>query len=981
MAAPLAGKRAALTAKGRTATEARMSWPSPHDRRGRVERGATGLLGRESALEAIETALEHAGQRVGQALLIEGHAGLGKTRLHEAALDKARQRQFRVLRAAGAELERIIAFGVAAQLLTAQLNELSERRRKIVREGLPPRLRTLVGAPDEAEESGEGGDLAVVHGVFTMIASDKRPALIAIDDLQWCDAASLEFVLYVLHRLDELPVAVVLTGRTARGEEGSEVLDRIASHPRMRIETLSPLERDDVAQLASRELRERADASVIDACARATAGNPFYLRELLHALREADELDTPALARRALSLAPDAVIRSLRVRVGRLGRPAAALARAVVMLGDDVPLRHAASLADLDLSFASAAADALASVEILLPRDPLRFVHPLVRHAIAQDIPAAEFATGHFRAARLLHAEGAGPERVAAHLLLSHARRDGWVVEQLQAAAREARSRGVPQAAVRYLRRALEEPPPHDGHVELLAELGAAEAAAGLSEAAEHFQQAIAACGDPRRRAELALQHGRALDSQGRHELAARSYDAGLAELSAAPSDPEELELHDQLQADFVATATVVPALQAEALERSADLVGRAAAGPETQGQRLRLAQIGLHAAFQGEPAPKVLDLAERAWDGGRLLEHGTAQGIGWRFVSTLFTLAGDLERAVEIAGAALEDARRRGWPFAIATATYMRGLPLLWQCRVDDAISELELARESARAGWRQSARGAAAHYALALIEKGQLDEAEEILIEAGALEHPRDLEDVMRLHSLAELRLAQGRPREAFELACRSGAIAEQTVKYFGYCPWRTTAAAAALALDQCDRALPIAREAAQRADRTQVHHLQILTRRLLALCRDGPEKLASLRRAAALAQSGPPRLETVKTLVELGAALRRANQRSAAREPLQRAADMAWAGGATALHARARTELAATGARPRRDMLLSGPDSLTPSERRIAELAATGHSNREIAQTLFVTPKTVEYHLRNAYRKLDIDGRARLVEVLAV
>jgi DNA-binding CsgD family transcriptional regulator len=117
----------------------------------------------------------------------------------------------------------------------------------------------------------------------------------------------------------------------------------------------------------------------------------------------------------------------------------------------------------------------------------------------------------------------------------------------------------------------------------------------------------------------------------------------------------------------------------------------------------------------------------------------------------------------------------------------------------------------------------------------------------------------------------------------------------------------------------------------------------------------------------------------LVDLGAALRRANQRMAARDPLERAADMAWAGGATALHHRARTELAATGARPRRDALLSGPDSLTPSERRIAELAATGRSNREIAQALFVTPKTVEYHLRNAYRKLDIDGRDSLSAVL--
>jgi DNA-binding CsgD family transcriptional regulator len=122
-------------------------------------------------------------------------------------------------------------------------------------------------------------------------------------------------------------------------------------------------------------------------------------------------------------------------------------------------------------------------------------------------------------------------------------------------------------------------------------------------------------------------------------------------------------------------------------------------------------------------------------------------------------------------------------------------------------------------------------------------------------------------------------------------------------------------------------------------------------------------------------------LRALVDLGAALRRENRRTEARQPLSQAADMASRGGAVALHERARGELAATGARPRRDVLLSGPESLTPSERRIAELAATGQSNREISQALFVTPKTVEYHLRNTYRKLDIQNRQELAEALSV
>lgn len=954
-------------------------------------------------LEQIRGTLEQAGEGRGQALLIEGHAGIGKTRLYEAALDRARQNGFRILRAAGAELERHVAFGIAAQLLAAQLDALPPKRRNAMLAGLPDRVRALISPDAEGTGDGEGSDLGLVHGVFTVVATadESRPALLAIDDLDWCDSASLDFVLYLLHRLDELPLAMVMTGRIGMGDEIADVLDRIASHPRVHVEALSPLGRDAVAKLAWRELGERADENVVASCIQATGGNPFFLRELLRALRNEGQLSSGQLAPRAATLVPEAVIRTLRVRVGRLGQPARALARAVVVLGDDVPLRHAAALAELDVDAGAAAADSLAQVEILLARDPLRFVHPLVRQALQQDIPAAELATRHFQAAQLLHAEGVSPERVAAHLLLSHRRGDPWLVEQLRAAAREARGRAVPRSAVQYLRRALEEPPSDSVRVDLLAELGVAEAAAGLSEAGEHFAQAIAAATEPLRRARLALERGRCLDSQGDHEGAADAYDAGLAELPTAPDDYETLELRDQLEADFVATATVVPSLQAQALERSADLLDRAAAGPQTQGQRLRLAQTALYDAFRGEPSGRLLELAERAWDGGKLLEHGTPQGIGWRLVSSVLLLAGSLERAAEVADAALEEARRRGWPFSLATAAYTRALPLLWQARVDDALSELEVAREARRLGWRQFARASAAHHALALLEKGEVDRAEEVLLEdvpAGSAQNAgevaaggwgdlseaspavsNNLEDAMRLYSLARVRLAQGKPKDALDAALASGKVVEATVEFFGYCPWRATAAEAALALGDKDLARELAHTAAARAEQSDVLTERIRAQRVVGLCQSPREGLATLKTAVELAEGAPPRLETIRAFIDLGGALRRANQRVAARDPLQRAADMAWAGGATALHERARTELAATGARPRRVMLLSGPDSLTPSERRIAELAAVGHSNREIAQALFVTPKTVEYHLRNTYRKLDIDGRESLPGVL--
>jgi DNA-binding NarL/FixJ family response regulator len=135
-----------------------------------------------------------------------------------------------------------------------------------------------------------------------------------------------------------------------------------------------------------------------------------------------------------------------------------------------------------------------------------------------------------------------------------------------------------------------------------------------------------------------------------------------------------------------------------------------------------------------------------------------------------------------------------------------------------------------------------------------------------------------------------------------------------------------------------------------------------------------LDDLSDAVALLAAGQDRLEHIRALIEFGAALRRSGRRSDARRPLREALDLAARGGAMALAQRARTELAASGARPRRDEL-RGRDALTASERRIAVLAAEGRSNREIAQALFVTPRTVETHLTHAYNKLDVTGRGQL------
>jgi predicted ATPase len=343
------------------------------DRRGRAERGGAGLLEREGAIGAIEVLITQAQSGHVRALLIEGHAGMGKSRLHEAALDLARAAGMRVMRGAGAELERHMAFGIAAQLLHGQLAELPTRRREELLASAPEPVRALTGATASSIDRA-GGDLALSHGLFTILAAaeSNRPALIAIDDLHWSDLASLEFVLYMLQRLDELGAAIVMTRRAGSGELMPNLIDLIATHPRVLVETLMPLGEASVQELTSKALGRRADAAVIEACHEATAGNPFYLRELLLTLRDERTLGSDELARHARALAPDAVTRIVRVRVGRLGSDASELARATAILGEDVPLRHAAVLSGLTLAAASSATDALAGEEILLAREPLR---------------------------------------------------------------------------------------------------------------------------------------------------------------------------------------------------------------------------------------------------------------------------------------------------------------------------------------------------------------------------------------------------------------------------------------------------------------------------------------------------------------------------------------------------------------------------------------------------------------------------------
>jgi DNA-binding CsgD family transcriptional regulator len=233
--------------------------------------------------------------------------------------------------------------------------------------------------------------------------------------------------------------------------------------------------------------------------------------------------------------------------------------------------------------------------------------------------------------------------------------------------------------------------------------------------------------------------------------------------------------------------------------------------------------------------------------------------------------------------------------------------------------------------------------------------------------------------LFARARLHLARGRGERAIadleELARREHKWRGDNPAIF---PWRSELALALIARGDRDTALEAAREELDLARRVGTAGAIGRALRVLGLTADGQEGLETLRASLEELADSPWRLEHARTLVELGAACRRSGARSEARELLHAGMELAHTCGATPLVERAREELLATGARPRR-IMRSGIDALTPSEKRVARMAGEGLTNREIAQALFVTQKTVEMHLSNAYRKLGINSRGALAERL--
>jgi DNA-binding CsgD family transcriptional regulator len=924
------------------------------------------LLERERELEALEAAVAGAADGTASLVLVEGPAGIGKSQLLAEARLLGEDYDLAVRSARGGELERDFPFGVVRQLFESQLVTEAERARLLVgaAEGAAPVFGEGVsddGYPNE-------GMFARLHGLYWLAVnlSSERPLLLAVDDLHWCDAASLRFLAYLARRLEDLSVVLVASLRSSEADANQAILEELTSEPIAQVLMPGPLTEAAVAEIVRDRLGEAVEAPFVEACHSSTGGNPLLLNELLKAL-VADRIAPDAAHVDVVAeLGPRAASRSVLLRLARLSPDAVHVARAIAVLGDGAEFGVVAELAELDALPVAAATRELVQAEILRPEAPLGFVHPLVQAAVYHDLTPVERELHHERAATLLVALGAPRQLIAAHALVMRAQGRAWVVNVLRDAAAVAAARGDLDAATSILERALAEPPEPEVERDLLLELGRVEGMTSLPAAAQHLHSAYELAEDPATRGFAADQLARTLVFLGAPEESGE-----LAREAALELPPELADLARRLEAVELFTLFLGAEPQGDQHERFA--AAREIDVSGGVGARSLAAVAAWYWAMQAGPADRVCALARSALEGGELL---AADGL-MPMVATVPLALADLDEALDAWDAQRAEAHRKGSLMRVGGVHLWSGYTHYLRGDLAEAESELRASLQTLT-DWGVRTAGGWAPPALAevLLERGAIDEARDVLGFAGDAP-PHSDHTIMLDRARTRMLLAEGRPEEALEQADALEGHADGK-QHPRFVPWRSLKAEALEQLDRHAEAVALAEAEVEISRRwgtpgTVGRSLRVLGTILHA---DGLEQLEE---ACDLLERAPARLEEAKALAALGGALRHLRKPTDAREPLRRALELADICGAQPLVDTVRSEIYATGSRPR-STALAGVRALTASERRVADLAAGGQTNRDIAQTLYVTPKTVEVHLSNAYRKLGIASRHELASALA-
>jgi DNA-binding CsgD family transcriptional regulator len=922
------------------------------------------IVSRATELSRLDAVMDGLATGQGGALVVHGEAGIGKTTLLEALVRRSRGTAT-VVRARGTETEAELAFSVLADLLEPVLGELGALP--------PPQAAALRGAlalgPPVTGPPAPGDRLAVCVATLGVLraAARRRPVLAVVDDLQWVDASSRECVEYAARRAGG-SLAIVLAARDPGYPPGR------AGLPELRV---GPVDEDGAAVL----LRDRAPGlapSVAAAIMQAAAGNPLALAELPATLTADQRAGTAALT---LPLAPGRRLqRAFWGRVSALDPPARrALLIAAVYAGPDLAVVAAACQGAGTGVERLGAAEASGLVRIEAGR--LDFTHPLIRGLVYSAAQAAERRAAHAALAAALGPDDRGVWHRAAAAIGA----DEEVAAGLERVGGQAVARRGYAAGAGALERAARLTPDPDSAAGRLIAAGQAAAGAGLADRAlTLLAEAAEVSPGEDQRARAQQLRGRMLVWRGRGAEATSLLvsQAGLV-ASRRPA------LAAVMYADAANGATMTGSyLEAEQLARRAagllrdrgawDAAARGPAGPGPAGQGAVLATFCWALCLRGKAPEARLVLGEAnrlargldplgpdwpwlhmirqchipLWDFERARAESTELARLARDAGALAALGGLLQVAADTAfrlgdwdaadAAALEaigvagDAGQpvvRGWALTIRTRILAaRGRP-------EESLATAQAALRIAESD-RISAGLRFVHAALGFGELGldrtdaaitELEAAERLVRDTG-MEEPTI---VPWAPDLIEAYARQGRPGDARRVLT----TLEQQAASTGS---------------------PVARAAAARGR---------------GMVDDDFEP--AFARALALDAQRPMPFERARTLLAFGRRLHRARRRAEARDRLRAALDGFGQLGADAWAGQAQAELSAAGARRRRE-----PDgsALTAQERRVAAAVRRGGSNRAVAAELFLSPKTVDFHLRQIYRKLGVHSRTQLVAVLA-